>query len=258
MKRILFLFLFTIILTNPCLSQREKVEPKRGMVGIQLSRNENGQYLVQKVFSNSPAQAAGLKQGDLLLRVKERDLSGLEMHEVLNLFNGDPLTEVEVAVMRSGGEVPPMRINRIAPKDLYEKSPDFNRAAKNAPQSPVKKPAGKKPPQPYSDKAVLNAVRIRAWLTYFENAYGFRAILLDEKYGRKTGALFSEGLLVIEVKPGTRAAKKGLEKWDIIFKIGGRDPAELIQASDSPNKNLEPAPLDLTLMGVTGERNIQL
>ncbi len=257
MRRILFLGIIFSLLLGTLFAQQQQVrrEPPRGMVGIQLGQ-KNGKYYVVHVFKNSPAERAGLKGGDTLLRVREQDLSGLSMPEVLNLFNGDPQTEVEVAVMRGREEVPPVRINRIAPKKLYETSPDFQkpppRRARSARHPKVT------PPPPKSETPPLDSQRLKSWLDHLEKVYGFRATLIDEKFSEKLGTLYSEGLLVLEVKEGKLAAKAGLEKWDLIYRVEGRSPLELFRTQPPPPETSGHLPLNITLMGLMGEKPLTL
>ena len=234
------------------------VEPKRGMVGIQLGHND-GKFYVQQVFKNSPAERAGLKGGDILLRVGEQDLSGLSLPEVLNLFNGDPSSEVEVAVFRGGLEVPPLKINRVSPKKLYEKSEDFKKvvnARKNT--SPQKKQQKEVIPPQVKQVTQLDKDKLDKWLKHYEKVYGFRAVLLDDKFGEKLGAIFNEGVLVLEVKLGTPAYKAGLEKWDLIHRIEGKIPVEYFKTNQPPSDASGPLPLNITLMGLTGEKDMKL
>ena len=233
-----------------------KVEPRRGMIGIQLGQKDGG-FFVHKVFKNSPAEKAGLQTGDVILRVKEQDVSGLSMAQVLNLFNGNPETELQAAVMRGGMEVPPIIIHRMSPKQLSEESPDFKKIVKR-PKSPGRKVAppnqGKVPVKPEP----LNSVKIKKWLDYYYEVYGFRAVFLDNSFAEKLGALNNEGLLVIDVNPGTPASKAGLSRWDVIYRIDGTFPVLLFKKSTPPDKSAGALPLDITLMGITGEKEVKL
>ena len=101
-----------------------QVEDRRGMVGIQLAEKE-GQFYVFKVFNNSPAEKAGIKDGDTLLKIEGKELTGLTLPQVVKMFDGTPDTEVDVTVLRSGSEVSGLKISRISPNDLEEQSTDF-------------------------------------------------------------------------------------------------------------------------------------
>jgi predicted metalloprotease with PDZ domain len=53
--------------TQDCLNHLVKKLEARGWVGIELKPLENGRYAVQAVIDESPAAAAGLKPGDVLV-----------------------------------------------------------------------------------------------------------------------------------------------------------------------------------------------
>jgi membrane-associated protease RseP (regulator of RpoE activity) len=231
------------------------------MIGIQL-KEKDGQFYVYKVFKNSPAERAGLKEGDLFLRVGEQDLSGYSLAQVLKLFDGNPMTEVEVAILRGGMEIPPVRINRISPRELIDKSPDFKDFKRHKPPSPSAKakptPAKKDQDVGFVRKDELNNEQVKAWQDYLGKIYGFRAVLLDEKFGEKLGALFHEGILVLDVKVGTPAFKAGLEKWDLIYRIEGITPKDYFKKNQPPPESSGALPLELTLLGLTGEKEVKL
>ena len=50
-----------------CLNKMAAKFKDRGWVGVELDHNENGSMTVLEVIDGSPAQAAGLKSGDVLL-----------------------------------------------------------------------------------------------------------------------------------------------------------------------------------------------
>ena len=53
--------------TQDCLNKMAAKFKDRGWVGVELDHNENGSMTVLEVIDGSPAQAAGLKSGDVLL-----------------------------------------------------------------------------------------------------------------------------------------------------------------------------------------------
>lgn len=220
------------------------IEERRGMVGIQFTQREN-QFYVFKVFKNSPADKAGLKEGDILLRIGEKDLAGLTTADVMNLFNGEPDSEVDVLVKRGSPEAMPIRLSRISPEDLRETSTDFQ-ALYNQQREALEfvNEELNVPPE---------TQRVKAWIEHFQKVYGFQSVLLDKKFGEKVGALLNEGLLVLEVKLNSPAFKAELTKWDIIYRIEGMTPEKHFEAHEPPGESAGYAPLNITLIGFTGE-----
>jgi len=233
-----------------------QVEDRRGMIGIQLAEKE-GQFYVFKVFNNSPAEKAGLKDGDTLLKIEGKELTGLTLPQVVKMFDGTPDTEVDVTVLRGGSEVAGLKVSRISPNDLEEQSTDFSSVVKSK-TGVIGDQAGATPAPPDEEAIPLDERRVRNWLQYFEKAYGFKGVLLDPKFGEKMGAIFSEGVMVLDVKVGQPAFKAGLAKWDLIYRIQGISPGDYFKTREAPPENTPPAPLEITLMGITGERKMRM
>jgi C-terminal processing protease CtpA/Prc len=232
-------------------------EQRKGMVGIQLAQR-GGQFYINHVFSNSPAEQVGMKDGDVILRVNGRDVAGLSLVEVVGLFNGEPESAVEVVIKRGGEEIAPMTVKRVSPKELLKVSSDYQNPRmppQVAPLTPQELQAGK-PPAPSLREP--DRERVKQWLTWFEKVYGVRLVMIDAKFAEKLGAIFSEGLMVLEVEVGKPAYRAGLEKWDLIYRIGDKTPLELFSAKTPPQETAAPQPLDLTLMGITGEKPMKM
>jgi S1-C subfamily serine protease len=245
-KFICLVILFCLAVNPRGFSQNPQptIEERKGMVGIQFSQRE-GQFYIYKIFKNSPAEKAGLKEGDVILRVGDKDLAGLTMADALNLFNGDPDSEVDVMVKRTGPEPLPIRVSRISPDDLRETSPDFKELASQ--QTEALEFVNEEINIPPETR------RVNAWIEYFKKVYGFQSVLLDKKFGEKMGAVLNEGLLVLDVRLNTPAFKAELEKWDIIYKIQGQTPDKFFQTMEPPSESAGPVPLNITLRALTGE-----
>jgi len=233
-----------------------KIEPKKGMVGIQISEKD-GKFYIFKVLNNSPAKDAGLETGDVLVTVAGQDIRGMKLAEVLNLFNGEPTTDVDVIVERNGSELSPFTLGRISPQALQKVSPDFRQLTRLPHDREKESSAIPEKPTP-REEILLETERVKKWLDHYEKAYGFRAVLLDKKFGEKVGAIFHEGILILEVRLGTPAFKANLEKWDIIYRIENLSPEKFFLTRQPPSDPSKPSPLRITLMGLTGEKQIKL
>lgn len=55
-------------------------------IGIEIARNENGEIVIYKVFEDSPADKAGLKSGDVLIKVAGENLKGMESDEISKII----------------------------------------------------------------------------------------------------------------------------------------------------------------------------
>ena len=70
-------------------------------VGMELTV-DGDQVVVGQPFPNSPAAAAGLQRGDVIVAVDKSDARGLELGAVANLLRGPRGTQVTVTVRREG------------------------------------------------------------------------------------------------------------------------------------------------------------
>lgn len=221
---------------------------QQGLVGIQLSQKD-GQFFVARVFQNSPAQRAGLRSGDVILRVAGIDVGKLPLQEVVGLFRGEPETSVDVSIRRGTENVATITVNRASAQFLMENSPDYKMMYSALP--PDADSLEVEAPMPDFEK-------IKLWLDYYEKVYGMRLLPIDAKFGEKLGALFTEGLLVIDVQVGKPAYKAGLSKWDLIHRIEDKAPLDIFRTQKPPDDSVGAKPLNLIMMGLTGEKPVKL
>lgn len=81
-------------------------------IGIQLLGNYlNYSVTVTQVFRDTPAQQAGLRKGDLLVRVEDIEVTAYTMQNAVNVMRGKVGEEVEIEVQR-GDEFITFRIPR--------------------------------------------------------------------------------------------------------------------------------------------------
>ena len=73
-------------------------------IGIQYYQM-NDSILVEKVYIDSPAQAGGMKEGDIIQKVDGIDISGKEVDEIRSLITGKSGTKVVVQVKRGSDEI---------------------------------------------------------------------------------------------------------------------------------------------------------
>ncbi|MGH9687952.1 MAG: S41 family peptidase [Candidatus Acidiferrales bacterium] len=75
-------------------------------VGMVIEQGANGQTLVQVPFVNSPAYKAGIRPGDVILKVDGKACAGLNTSEVANLLRGAKGTPVTITLGREGWAKP--------------------------------------------------------------------------------------------------------------------------------------------------------
>ena len=65
---------------------------------------KNDQLVVITPLKGTPAEAAGLKAGDKILKIDDKFTDGVVLEEAVKLIRGEPGTEVELLILRNGWE----------------------------------------------------------------------------------------------------------------------------------------------------------
>lgn len=75
-------------------------------VGIQLGFNKDKRLVVIAPLKGTPAQKAGIKASDLILKIDNKDTPGLSLPEAVNLIRGKKNTKVTLEILRGDEEKP--------------------------------------------------------------------------------------------------------------------------------------------------------
>ncbi|MCP5419483.1 MAG: S41 family peptidase [Gammaproteobacteria bacterium] len=76
-----------------------------GGLGIEVGL-ENGFIKVIAPIDDTPAQRAGIRAGDLIIRLDNTPVKGLSLSDAVNLMRGKPNTEITLTVIREGEDNP--------------------------------------------------------------------------------------------------------------------------------------------------------
>jgi carboxyl-terminal processing protease len=76
-----------------------------GGLGIEVTM-ENGFIKVVSPIDDTPAQRAGLKTGDLIIRLDDKPVKGMSLVEAVKTMRGEPGSKIELTVVREGEEAP--------------------------------------------------------------------------------------------------------------------------------------------------------
>lgn len=117
-------------------SANEDLAGEFGGVGISLGYSKDGVLAVMSPLSGTPADKAGIRAGDLILKIVDKknnvdkDTNGISLTEAVNLIRGDIGTEVtltmyresnqkrsEVVLVRDNIEVPGVELEWLETKD---------------------------------------------------------------------------------------------------------------------------------------------
>ena len=75
-------------------------------IGAYVSQDvETGQSVISGVIKNTPAEGAGLMEGDIIYKVDGEEMTGLELEEVVSHIKGEEGTKVRITVLRNGSEI---------------------------------------------------------------------------------------------------------------------------------------------------------
>ena len=84
--------------------QLRQIDSKINGIGVHISF-ESGKVIVFSVIEGSPAQKAGLANGDIIIKVDDKDTQGLNIQAVAALIRGEKGTPVEITVLRGDKKI---------------------------------------------------------------------------------------------------------------------------------------------------------
>ena len=76
-----------------------------GGLGIEVGM-EDGFVKVIAPIDGTPADAAGIRPGDLIIRIDDQSVKGLDLQEAVGLMRGEPGSEIRLSILREGEDTP--------------------------------------------------------------------------------------------------------------------------------------------------------
>lgn len=76
-----------------------------GGLGIEVGM-ENGFVKVISPIDETPAQKAGVKAGDLIVRLDDRPVKGMSLNDAVKIMRGEPGSPITLTIVREGAEQP--------------------------------------------------------------------------------------------------------------------------------------------------------
>ena len=78
---------------------------KFGGLGIEITTEDSFVKVISPI-DDTPAQRAGIKSGDLIIKVDDTSLQDMSINEAVKLMRGEPGTKVQITVMRKKDKKP--------------------------------------------------------------------------------------------------------------------------------------------------------
>ncbi len=206
---------------------KEKGRVSRGWVGISFAENEDGQVEVVDVEKDSPAELAKIEEGDILLSIDGKKITGAPMI-VSEIRGRKPGQDVKFEIQRDGkamdvkvklGEYPEGEVRR-------ELEMSFPRLFTPPPApAPEKTPQPPHPPQsPRPARPLIE--RYETWPGWEKRQYiGVYLQELNKELLDYFGVKEEKGLLVNRITKDGPAEKAGLKIGDVIIRVDGKEVA---------------------------------
>jgi carboxyl-terminal processing protease len=87
------------------LELQESTTGEFGGLGLEVG-TEDGFLKVISPIDDTPAQRAGIKTGDLIIRLDDTPVKGMSLNDAIKLMRGKPGTDIGMTIMRDGEEKP--------------------------------------------------------------------------------------------------------------------------------------------------------
>ena len=95
--------------------QRPELEGEFEGIGAYVGTNREGQLTIQTPMRGQPAEKAGVKAGDVVIKVDDTDISKMDLDEAILLIRGPKGTPVRLTILRKG-EPKPLVISVVRAK----------------------------------------------------------------------------------------------------------------------------------------------
>jgi serine protease Do len=194
----------------------------RAWMGVAIAENEKGQVVIENLEPESPAELAKLKEGDVLLSVDGKKITGGQMF-VSEIRSKKAGQDVDLRVERERktismkvklGEYP----EATAKRELQAQFP------KLFPPMPAKPGEAPKPPEDFGGYKISTFPRApQGWPTWEKRKYvGMYLEELNQELLEYFGIKEGSGLLINRLTKGGPAEKSGLKVGDVVVRVDGQ------------------------------------
>lgn len=82
----------------------EQVEGKYTGIGVEIIQQNDEIVSINRVFANSPASKAGLKEGDIFIKVGDKEVKGMTSSEISSIIKNSNMNQISIVVKRDNEE----------------------------------------------------------------------------------------------------------------------------------------------------------
>ena len=209
MRGILMGFVLLIVSCIPALAQDS------GWIGVSIEDQKDGGAIVRRVEPRSPAEKAGLKEGDVIVEFNKEEVVGVQ--QLTRLVRETPVGRtVDVKVRRENRDE--------TLKVTTDRGPDLRgRFELTLPNTQI-----------FTDRIARDMPRVQINSVYVRE--GIRVEQMTDQLRDFFGVFSNNGVLVTSVDSGSAAEKAGLKAGDVITAINGRN----IQSPGDFGRELRP------------------
>jgi serine protease Do len=205
MKGILILTAILLAAAIPALAQ----DP--GWIGITIEDQKDGGAVVRSIETNSPAERAGLRQGDIVLEFNREAVIGAQ--QLTRLVRETPVGRTVDVKVRRDGRDQTLKLTTERGDPFHTGRIDFN-----LPDVKV-----------LTDRIVRDMPRMQVHVSTITVQNGIRVEQMTDQLREFFGVSGTNGVLVTSVDSGSAADKAGLKAGDVITAVDARNirtPAE--------------------------------
>lgn len=69
-------------------------------IGVTITTNENNEIIIEKVFEDSPAERVGLKVGDIIINIDDKDLTDKDHYEAVDYIKQNTTGNIKITIKR--------------------------------------------------------------------------------------------------------------------------------------------------------------
>lgn len=82
-------------------SLKERLEAQFGGIGVYVLQDDEGRLKIISPIKDTPAYEAGIKDGDIIIRINGESTMGMNQDDAVHLMRGDPGTQLVLGIYRA-------------------------------------------------------------------------------------------------------------------------------------------------------------